>query len=508
MEVYSGRKARRRRKKYAGLSLVLCVLGGLVVAVSIPPEAEDVRASGQFPTEAPAATAEDGREAQPLSSVSAFSSLTYLPLVANDFRHDLTVFGMQMRFVTEEEGLTQALGAGVTWVRAYPFAWDQIEPVRTTPPTYDWRVVNETSLANAGANGFEYIGSVHYAPEWAQQFPGVACGPIRQDALAGFAEYLQALVRRYSQAPYFVRYWELWNEPDVDHSLVNPHSVYGCWGDQSDEYYGGGYFAEMLKVAYPAIKAADPHAEVLVGGLLLDCDPRNPPPGNDCASSKFLEGILRNGGGPYFDLVAFHAYSYGAADTPGAMGNPNWPGSVTAIPEKVSFLQEVLQQYGFGNKRLMNTEAALLCIERTDACLETQAMHIPRAYAEALALGLKAEVYYELAEGGWKNTGLLLRDLTPKPPAYPYRAYQTAAAFLGSVRHIGPASGYPEGIEGYAFARVDSSGSVDLIWSADGSAISVPLPDGAQAYDVYGALIASAPGTIDVNYSPDYVARP
>ena len=70
----------------------------------------------------------------------------------------------------------------------------------------------------------------------------------------------------------------------------------------------------MLKVAYPQIKAADPQAQVLVGGLLLDCDPR---PGAGCSLTaqnaippKFLEGILRNNGGPYFDGVSFHAYDF------------------------------------------------------------------------------------------------------------------------------------------------------------------------------------------------------
>ena len=99
-------------------------------------------------------------------------------------------------------------------------------------------------------------------------------------------------------------------------------------GDINDPYFGGEFYAQMLKAAYPAIKAADPQAQVLVGGLLLD----NP----DVATNNtalFLEGILRGGGSPFFDAVSFHCYSYSWGAV-GRMSNPNSPGSVTSIPEK------------------------------------------------------------------------------------------------------------------------------------------------------------------------------
>jgi hypothetical protein len=121
-----------------------------------------------------------------------------------------------------------------------------------------------------------------------------------------------ALYARYSVAAYNVKYWELWNEPDIYPSIFSGDNEYVYWVDQNDSYNAGGYYAEMLKVVYPQIKAADPQAQVLIGGLLLDCDPR---PGAGCAvvghdpkPSKFLEGILSNNGGPYFDGISSHAY--------------------------------------------------------------------------------------------------------------------------------------------------------------------------------------------------------
>jgi hypothetical protein len=452
-------------------------------------------------------------ESESVLSVSSqhtqFMTVTvHLPLVMNGFPPPPPAFGVQMGAITDPQGLAQAVDAGVYWVRFNAFNWDQIEPVRTEPPTYHWDLVDQISLSSAAANDMEVIAVIRFTPDWAQKVSGSYCGPIKADALDEFAQFLQTLVSRYSVAPYSVRYWELGNEPDVDPMLVEEHSGFGCWGDENDEYYGGGYYAEMLRWAYPAIKAADPHAQVLIGGLLLDCDPRVPAscsgPHGDMPL-KFLEGILRNGGGENVDVMSFHAYSFYDSDLGlGHMGNSGWPGSVTVVPEKTGFLREVLTEYGCEDKRLMNTESALLCSEPTDECLETQAMYVPRVYAEALALGLEGQTYYAMTNDGWHHTGLLRPDLTPKPV---YHAYKTAAFFLSHARYQGEIAGYPASVEGYSFLLRYGNGFVDVIWSTDGTAQNVTLPVGASAYDRYGDLIAAS-GTIQVDHSPVYVVRP
>jgi hypothetical protein len=424
----------------------------------------------------------------------------HLPWAVHNDRPGPPVFGIELvQSIDAAHGLDQAVDARMHWLRFHTFGWDAIEPVRTDPPTYDWSSVDEQSLINATNQGFQVIAPILHAPNWAQKLPGVACGPIKQASLDEFAEFLEALVGRYSAPPYSIHYWELGNEPDVDPALVPPDSAFGCWGDAAAPFYGGQYYAEMLKVAYPAIKAADPNAQVLIGGLLLDCDPGNPPPDKDCSPARFLEGILFNDGGPYFDIVSFHAYSYHWL---GGIANPNWPGSVTALPEKTAFLRNVLDQYGFADKVLMNTESALLCFEDTADCRQVQADFVPRAYAEAMALGLKAQIYYALISN-WRYTGLLDADLNPHPA---YDAYVAATTFLTSARYQGEVSGYPAGIEGYRFQQRGQPIYVDLIWAADGAAHNVTLPAGATAYDKFGQLLAGS-GDIVVGSSPVYVRR-
>lgn len=458
------------------------------------------------------------REGNPLQGTGTRSdatpiqeTITYtiaLPLIVQNYPPPPPIFGVHMRGVNDSNGLAQAVEAGVYWVNLGAFSWPAIEPERTSPPTYHWEVVDEQSLINASQEGLTVVARIHHTPLWAREDPNHNCSRIGQEYFDEFAQFLTEVVNRYKAPPYNVKYWELDSEVDVDPSLVNPANPIGfwCWGDESDEYYGGGYFAQMLKSAYPAIKAADPQAQVVVGGLLLDCDPRDPPPGKDCQPARFLEGILRGGGGPYFDFVSFHAYTY-YCGAQGRMCNSNWTGGDTtqsaAVFEKGSFLREILGTYGYGYKGLMNMEAALMCFEDTEACWQTQAMYVPRAYAEALALNLTAQAWFTTKEPTWRYTGLLNEDLTPKPV---YDAYKAAVSFLTDVKYLGPATGYP-GAEGYTFRRSDKSAYIDVIWSASESSCSVSLPGGASAYDKYGNLAASS-GTIQVDYSPVYIVRP
>jgi len=81
-----------------------------------------------------------------------------------------------------------------------------------------------------------------------------------------------------------VRHWEIWNEPDLSQ----------FWTGTVAEYY------QLLRVAYQSIRAADPEATVLLGGLAF-WDKEN-----------WLSGLLSlTGGDParaYFDVLSFHYY--------------------------------------------------------------------------------------------------------------------------------------------------------------------------------------------------------
>lgn len=408
--------------------------------------------------------------------------------------------------------------SGADWSRHDYVRWEEIEPENTEPKTYLWEIVEEDNLITASEGSRRTIAIILFTPTWAQKYPGSACGPIDQVALTDFADFMNNLVSRYSIPPYNVHYWEIGNEPDIDWKLVDGRSQYGCWGDADDTYYGGGYYAEMLKIVYPAIKAADPDSKVIVGGLVLDCDPINPPetePNSgeyrDCTSARFLEGILEAGGGDYFDGVSFHAYDYYYGEE-GSYGNAGWHSSADTtgpvLSSKTRYLRSLLDRYGNSDKELLNTESALLCGRtgkedycQTDDFANTKAYYVAQANAAAMAEGLQANLWYSLT--GWRGSGLVDQNQAPLPA---YEAYKFAASLLNEAIYKGEIIDFA-GIKDYEFENED--GSFWLLWSLDGDQHAIALPEAPDAiYDVFGNSLMEddqSTGDLDVSVAPVYV---
>ncbi|MGD8623569.1 MAG: cellulase family glycosylhydrolase [Anaerolineae bacterium] len=371
-----------------------------------------------------------------------------------------------MKQIDDKNGLQQAREAGVQLTRLSIW-WPDVEPVRTEPPTYEWQALNkvEQCLANAAMAGIEVEVAVLFAPDWALAQPGHRCGPIAEDRLDEYAQFLSALVARYSQAPYNVKYWELGNEPDVDPVLVPPTSGYGCWGDETDAFYGGRRYAQMLKHAYPAIKAADPRAQVILGGLLLFAP--------DISPATFLAGVLEGGGGEFFDILAYHAYIYYDPTiynwTTASHAHWNdWGGVETG---KARFLRQVLADYGY-DKPLMLNEAGLAwwpAEEPTEDFRQAQADYVVKLYTRAQAIELENVIWYGWRGPGFHYVALLNDDLSPTPA---YHAFAFAVQQFEGARYLSPTNYL--GTEGYEFQR--GARRLQVIWSADGEAHRVAVP--------------------------------
>ena len=452
-------------------------------------------------------TNQDGYLNRPDTSIamaqdSKAAETVFLPLLAQSYPLPPPIFGTEMKSTSPQySGL--ASDAGVNWLRFPAFDWDRIQPTRTS--TYDWQTVDEVSLRNAAAEGLQIIGTIKFTPEWAQKVTGSFCGPIKQDALEEYAQFLTALVKRYSQEPYNIQYWELGNEPDVDPAWVEPRQIFGCWGDVHDPYYGGGYYAEMLKVAYPAIKAADPRAQVLIGGLLLDCDPTHPPQDKNCKPAKFLEGILRNGGGSYFDIVGFHGYPLYAGNLKWEELDPTWAARGGVVLGRIDFLREVMATYDV-DKPLMHTEGGLLCHPNSPFCnppepefYQQQADYVIWLFVRNWAQGLKATIWYHFEDAGWRYSGLLDENQQPKPA---YDALKFLAQELDGATYEKAITRYP-GLRAYEFSA--SGKKVWVLWSPDEQPQVISLPENAdKAYDKYGMSLTPVEGEVTVK-SPIYV---
>ena len=421
-----------------------------------------------------------------------------------------SLFGVDMYQINSYFGVVEMAAAGAYWVRPRGVYWSEVQPDEGQDP--DWSALDgfQIELDTAQSYGMQVIVLIRSTPDWAQAIPGVACGPIAPDKLSAFGDFLYQLVDRYKDQ---VSYWELWNEPDVDPDLVPPDSQFGCWGDEDDDYYGGEYYAEMLKVAYPKIKEADPDAQVLVGGLLLDCDPENV-----CTnerSGKFLDGILLNDGADYFDGISFHAFDYYLGSL-GQYSNTNWASSWdTTGPVgvvKADHLRSVLDSAGLTEKYLLNTEASVFCDDRFFSCDDvyetTKAHYVAQSYGGAFTQPLLGNLWFS-SRANFRNTDLLGDGLVPKPA---YHAYLFAQSLLARAEYVGIVKQFA-GVKGYEFRLSDCPNPGETcrlwqIWSLDGGYHLVELPDLPYAvYDVDGdELEATLQQTITLE--PVYIQLP
>ncbi len=397
----------------------------------------------------------------------------------------------------------QIRAAGASWVRRNALLWSVIEPAEGDR-NWSEAMPLEAEMKLAAARGLNFILIIRSTPAWAQAQSGISCGAIASDKLPAFGAFMRDVVSRYAKAPYNVRFYELWNEPDVDPSRVPPDNIFGCWGDKNDPYYGGGRYAAALKAAYPQVKAASKRAQLWLGGLLLDCDPDNPPAGKDCSSSRFFEGVLRAGGAAYFDAVSFHAYDFYDWAL-GRYANPNWSSSSAStgpvIAAKAHFLRNVLAAYDAPAKPLINTESGVLCweCETSPADFETtKAWYVPQAFAMAREMRLMGNVWYSWE--GWFQTQLVKGngDLTPA-----YTAFQVASRTIGQATAMQPKADI-DGTRGYQFSAGNER--YWLLWSVDGQSrqINAPVLNG-RAFDHLGQPVPVNGQRVLVGMNPIYI---
>ena len=461
-----------------------------------------------------------------LQSPQAETGTIYLPLVTKRYPIQ-TVFGLTMdRGVSASGGLTLVVQAQTQWIRDSYISWAQVE---ATQGMRDWGGLStfEQNIKNAAEQNLSVIVTLTGTPGWAQVRPDYTCGPMDPQYYDDFAEFARQAVAKYGIAPYGVKYWEIWNEPDVDPDLVSGNSPFGCWGDDADPYYGGGVYADMLKVVYPAIKAADPRAQVLVGGLLLDCDPNIRP--QSCQPANFLEGILRaEGGASAFDGVSFHAYDYyGELNGQRLYVNPGWCSASTLATSlnfswcnasnatlgpstiaKARFIKDTLSRYSVSNKYLMNTEMALLFITNTTTVNfeNMKADYLVQGYAASIADGLRATVWYGLFDWPGRNSGLLGNDLSIRPA---YTAYAFARSELQDAAFLGPLGladlGGETAVMGYAFNR--DGRVIWVLWSSDGAAHTATLAAGIPraVFDALGVPQTVTSDILSVTEKPLYI---
>jgi polysaccharide biosynthesis protein PslG len=306
--------------------------------------------------------------------------------------------------------ITLLAASGVRWVRAN-VSWSAAQPVgpRTLDPAFIGDV--DHAVRSMRALGLQVLMPIaDGVPYWASSDPakyvdasGQHWNRLREpQQLSDYTVFVQQVVARY--APMGVHAYEVWNEPNsTDFWPAGPDAA---------------AYTRMLQQTYPVIKAADPSAVVVMGGLSK----------NDYT---FLEEMYAAGAAGFFDVANVHPYS-GAADPTLCW---NQAGTNRKAKDAICGIEEihaVMQVHGDGAKPLWLTELGWSTSGEYAVSPTQQGTYLVSAL-DVLRTKypyVRVAMIYSLRDTGWlgtgaddSGTGLLTDDFTPKPAFESVRTY-------------------------------------------------------------------------------------
>jgi hypothetical protein len=293
--------------------------------------------------------------------------------------------------------LDQMAAAHVGWLRV-DVGWETLEeqgPGRIS----DWYVDRlDKAVDGARARHMQVLVTLWATPGWANGGRSRAVPPSNP---ADYARVATWLADRYRGR---VGAYEVWNEPNSGDFFTGDASTY----------------AGLLQAAFPAFRAGDPEARVVLGG----------PSYNDTA---WLQQVYAAGAGGSFDVLATHPY-LGPSDAPPETPDDGSPWTLLHVAR----VQQLMRAYGDGAKPIWFTEFGWSTHENTDdtapwqrgVSTTTQAAYLVRT------LDLLRSRFPQVSHVFWyaardrvdsdpqtNGYGLLTHDLEPKPAYRALRAY-------------------------------------------------------------------------------------
>jgi hypothetical protein len=311
---------------------------------------------------------------------------------------------------------------GTQWMRL-ELPWLRIEP---TPGNFRWAPY-DAAMMHSHELGIKALAVLHSPPAWASL---ESCGLITNTV--AMTTFLTQATERYGP---LVDAWEFINEPDGKHYLPNYGPTIGCWAPYPNQY------AQQLKLFYMTVKAHDPTALVLFGSLAYD--------NWTIFDRQFLDHVLQNPEGAYFDVFGLHYYPINFQEFP-------------SIRDKIREVRTKLARYGLAHKRIWITETSMW--SNAGATLEHQKDYIAVEQTRGLCSGADNLFWFAIREEPQPpalNRWLINRRHQPDQG---YFTYQHVAARLRQTTCQGAVATLPAGIEAYRFTGGPQS-ALYVLWS-------------------------------------------
>jgi len=276
---------------------------------------------------------------------------------------------------------------GVTSVRV-DTNWSAVQP--NGPGSYDWTSLDQ-ELAAIQKAGLSADLIIDGCPSWAAVSDAQGSDSAPPASSTVFGDWAAAVAKRYSSVG--ARYFEIWNEPN------NP----AFWAPKPDP---AAYTAD-LKAAYVAIKAVDPAAVVLSGGLAPEVDSST-----SYSQLTFLQDMYADGAAGSFDDVGYHPYSY-PVDPDTISSGSGWSEMYQSSPS----IRSIMVANGDSAKKIWITEfGAPTSGTPTNVSEADQSEELVQAIARVKGLGWVGSFYiYTWEDVPNQGFGLLTVDGAQKP---------------------------------------------------------------------------------------------
>lgn len=311
-----------------------------------------------------------------------------------------------------------------------------------------------------------------YEPIWATP------GAINQNNY--YAKYVYNLVKTYGS---YVKYWEVWNEPDYTYNwnasqawaTTNPNPC-----DLPNLNAPIQSYIRMLRITHEVVKSFDKNDFVCVGGLgyegFLDAILRNTdnPDGGKVASGYSEKG------GAWFDCVSFHIYPmyWGVKNSDAA--------AATLVTLKNSFENVLIKYSQAGKKRYLITEANIprKSFDNMIGSDEAQRNFVIKAAIASQKAGLKGMYIYGVADNSSATGPYDFMGFYRPVNSAPYNvtansmatAYKTMSDLLKDRTYNKEATNalqLPANIDGAAFYSSVKKDNIYVLWAkTDGNSES------------------------------------
>jgi hypothetical protein len=260
-----------------------------------------------------------------------------------------TFFGMHHNHLISSSQ-PWAVGPGSTPISGSVRAWDmdgtrwfELNPSNST---YTWTNLDNL-ISQAQAHNTEILYTFGWTPSWAigsqtcwnPGYGGTACANV-PDSMTYWDNFLTAIA---THAKGKIKYYEIWNEPNVLTSgcSSNPCPVgTGMFWNGKTSQEDIADLITMTQHAQSIIKSIDPSALIVTPAASTgDCST-----GTYVHPNCWLNDFLSAGGGAYVDAISFHGYPGSASPLP-----------ITTIANELS---ATMSNWGQSGKPLFDTESS------------------------------------------------------------------------------------------------------------------------------------------------------